>query len=166
MTPLARQLRHAIDTRGLTMRQLGDMTNLDPQTISNAARGVSLPTFQTVARLAEALEWPLLLQLVAADRKRRCKVCRQQFVTTHYRPDVRRFCSKKCQQVAWFRTRNHRSHDVASTRLRAAQTAIEEFCNWHEPEGVCREADCPLRPFSPLPLVPLNGMRRPTRGVA
>lgn len=29
--------------------------------------------------------------------------------------------------------------------------AVEAFCNACEPEGVCRDADCPLRPVSPLP---------------
>ena len=37
--------------------------------------------------------------------------------------------------------------------LLAAQAAIRDMCQWCEPEGPCRDGSCPLRRWSPKPLV-------------
>lgn len=41
--------------------------------------------------------------------------------------------------------------------------AVEAFCNDCEPEGVCRDSDCPLRPVSPLPMSPAREVGIPTK---
>jgi hypothetical protein len=41
---------------------------------------------------------------------------------------------------------------IADERGRLLESAIAAMCAACEPEGVCRIEDCPLRPFSPLPL--------------
>jgi hypothetical protein len=41
---------------------------------------------------------------------------------------------------------------IADERARLLQDAIGAMCRACEPEGVCRDEDCPLRPFSPLPV--------------
>lgn len=41
---------------------------------------------------------------------------------------------------------------IADERGRLLESAIAAMCQACEPEGICRLEDCPLRPFSPLPL--------------
>lgn len=43
--------------------------------------------------------------------------------------------------------------------------AVEAFCNGCEPEGVCRDAGCPLRPVSPLPLRAARPVAMPTKAL-
>jgi transcriptional regulator with XRE-family HTH domain len=42
--------------------------------------------------------------------------------------------------------------DAQDRRLRALVASVEAMCGGCEPEGLCRTTDCPLRPFSPLPV--------------
>lgn len=41
--------------------------------------------------------------------------------------------------------------------------AVEAFCNGCEPEGVCRDAECPLRSVSPLPVRTARDVATPTK---
>lgn len=41
--------------------------------------------------------------------------------------------------------------------------AVEAFCNGCEPEGVCRDAGCALRPVSPLPVRAARPVETPTK---
>lgn len=42
-----------------------------------------------------------------------------------------------------------------SNRLNVHMAAVEAFCHGCEPEGLCRDNECPLRAVSPLPFVPM-----------
>jgi transcriptional regulator with XRE-family HTH domain len=42
-------------------------------------------------------------------------------------------------------------------------SAVEAFCNGCEPDGICRDAECPLRPVSPLPVSAPRPVATPTK---
>lgn len=156
----AAALRHAMTTRKTTITQLAARTSLNPQTISNLRRGIGQPQVATAATLAEALHWDDLAQIAHRNRSRQCNLCRRTYVSQHTDPERRRFCSHKCQQVAWNRNatlgrerRRGRYEKKTTMLLREHQQAIEAFCRACEPvDFICRDAECPLRGVSPLPL--------------
>ena len=70
-TQLARSLRDARRAKGLTQKQLADLSGVAQPTISNIERAASRPSFDTVLRLLGCLELELCVQprpkLDAAD---------------------------------------------------------------------------------------------------
>src|SRR5215217_7322702 len=56
---LARRLRVLRAERGLTLRQVEEMTGVDKHTISNVERGESKPYDATLARLARGYDVPV-----------------------------------------------------------------------------------------------------------
>ena len=151
----------AMTRQGVTIRQLAARTGINAQTISNARRGINRPRLSTASLLAEALHDERLTLIVAQDRRRECGVCGQTFVTDHTDAARRKFCSHKCQQVAWNRQatagrdrKRARYEKKTAMRLRELQQHVEAMCRSCEPvDFICREARCPLRPVSPLPLI-------------
>ncbi len=63
----------------------------------------------------------------------------------------------------WWIDTMDRFATIASSNVRAERDqlrgAVASFCRGCEPEGICRTADCQLRPVSPLPLITLRRAR-------
>jgi hypothetical protein len=133
--------------------------------------GGSLPRLDLAVRLADALNWPALIELVREGRTGTCERigCDRTFITETGRS--RRYCSPVCQRLAHdygvgsaHARRKKLGGEQAELHLQAAEgrAALEELgelrdavaamCNDCEPEGLCRTPTCSLRVVSPLPL--------------
>lgn len=163
MTTFARALTAAMTARNVNITQLAARTGINAQTISNLRRGLNSPRLATAATLADALSWDALAQITEVARRRSCPVCNRTYITDHTDTSRRRFCSHKCQQLAWSRNavsgraRQRAKYEKKTTMLlREHQQAIEAHCRSCEPvDFICRDSTCALRGVSPLPLIQL-----------
>jgi Helix-turn-helix domain len=151
---LGGELRKALAARGRTTADVARGTGLQHDGIGKIIRGLRYPTLATLERIAAYLDWPELLALAEEGRRRTCIVDGRQFVTRAKAPEKSRFCGSRCQTTYFERARRGRSHDITAARLKEAHAAIATFCFSCEPvERMCRDARCPLRDLSPLPLI-------------
>lgn len=76
-TDLKRQigvrLRTYRDARGLTQEQLAAMINKTTETVSNIERGKTLPRLETLARISECLNTPLVNFFAQSSSKQSAK---------------------------------------------------------------------------------------------
>lgn len=154
---IATELRRAMLARGVTYSALAATTGTPRPTIANMTRGTSLGPHETVVRLAEYLDWDPLVKASLAARLRTCEVCGREFYADQRR--ARKFCSVRCNSTAVIRRRKVKqreeralSSQAKGARLALFQEAVAAYCRGCEPEGLCRDAACALRPCSPLPL--------------
>lgn len=170
-----RELVKAVTVRAVPLKELERATGVGHTSLDNYRRGLILPKTEVALTLAATLDWPRLREIVLEARTRTChrRACPRSFRNEGGNRKI--YCSEMCRRIA----ENER---VTSRRLRqAGQTgserparnavermrsglaiaedrsqmlaqAIGAMCVGCEPEGICRTADCPLRPFSPLPL--------------
>lgn len=170
-----RELVKACRARSVPLKELERAAGVGHTCLDNYRRGLILPRTETAYVLAAALDWPQLRVLV--DRFRTA-TCGRSGCERRFRNDGgsrKRYCSYECQQIARARRqasqRARRAGQTGDGRSRAAQiarlhsavkiadekvavlsSAIGAMCLECEPEAICRQAECPLRPFSPLPL--------------
>lgn len=153
------ELARARKARGIGTRQIQDQVGVSRSTLRQYEAGYNLPSLNVATELAEALCCPRLVELIVAARTQRCPVCGGMFVN---RGTPQRYCSDRCHGVAQKKrvgvSTAHRA-DVAERNLAEAlstigdfRTAVASMCVECEPEGFCRQPECPLRLVSPLPL--------------
>lgn len=170
-----RELMRAIAARGIGKNELWRSTGIGRTALDNYRTGSSLPKTEAAATLAASLDWPKLLEIVETARTRSCRRCGRAFRNDGGNMGAKRYCSVSCREIAT-------QEKQASTRIRQAgqtddgrrryqavallrsgiriaeertaelQAAVDAMCGECEPAGVCREAMCPLRACSPLPL--------------
>jgi len=190
------ELDRAMRVRKVGAKRLGPLTGTAVSAIGNWRAGLNLPRYGTALRMAAALEWPVLADIVRAARSGRCARCSAEFVNECGTP--RRFCSSACRQVdeqlrrptagaelaaairaelerrrrevsggrdtneilecalatyAKSDARRRQRVDQQGRLLEDHRQAVEAMCRGCEPEGRCRDAECALRPVSPLPLI-------------
>ncbi len=175
-----RELVKACRSRNVPLKELERVTGVGHTSLDNYRRGLVLPKVEVARALAATLDWPRLASMIAAARTFECarKGCLRTFRNDTGAP--RKYCTEMCRRIAenlrQAAARNRRAgqHDARAgvwmsgpragePQLRAAlrladeqaalmDDAIAAMCAGCEPEGVCRTADCPLRPYSPLPL--------------
>lgn len=151
------ELSRAMTRRGVGQRTLGDAAKVSRASIVAFRHGQNLPTTPVARRLAEALEWPSLAAIVEEARRGSCAVCRAPIrLDTGTR---RLYCSIPCRNIAGDLARPAERQRSAATQLASFKASLElhrgavvTMCSGCEPEGTCRDAGCPLRPVSPLPL--------------
>jgi hypothetical protein len=126
---------------------------------------------EQASRYAEALMAPHLVSLCASLRTKECEVCGSSYVEDHNGGLAQRWCSDNCRWVGRGREKaqkgrdeTQRRYDLWARRARKLAKAVGAMCRGCEPEGACRQADCPLRPVSPLPLVGDVSVPLATRG--
>jgi transcriptional regulator with XRE-family HTH domain len=133
--------------------RLGEVAGVAPSSIANYRCGGNLPRIETAQRLAAALSEPQLVDIVLQSRNGECETCRKPFTNQGGGP--KRFCSQECRDVK-ARLREGKGVRgraiVAERRLADHVVAVTEMCRRCEPEGLCRDMECPLRAVSPLPL--------------
>lgn len=137
-----------VGKKGLT-RQLGVSGGL----LWQWSNGNNLPRMETALRLAEALGEPRLADIVREARTASCEVCGASIINEGGGPV--RFCTEACRvvrNVARSGTPTRQRAVVAERRLALYQDAVAAYCAGCEPEGLCRDAECALRPVSPLRL--------------
>lgn len=170
-----RELVKACRARGVPLKELERATGVGHTSLDNYRRGLILPKVEVAKALAHALDWPQLASMIVAARTFACARagCERTFRNDTGAP--RRYCSEMCRRIAQNlrdaehrrrsggQTGDRRTLDAALRQLRSGlaiaderslllEGAIDAMCRGCEPDGVCRLADCPLRPFSPLPL--------------
>ena len=133
--------------------------------------GRSLPRLDRAIKLAEVLDWPLLVEIAREGRTGTCQRqgCDRTFITETGKS--RMYCTPRCYKLAHeyglgfaHAQRKKLGSEAAVLHQQAAEgrAAIEELgelrrsvaamCADCEPEGYCRTPACPLRVVSPLPL--------------
>jgi predicted nucleic acid-binding Zn ribbon protein len=114
--------------------------------------GNNLPRLETALRLAEALGEPRLADIVREARTVNCEVCGTPILNEGGTPV--RFCTESCREVRRKLRVGAEPARVravgAERRLALYQDAVATMCRGCEPEGLCRDAECALRPVSPL----------------
>ncbi|MGV0985015.1 MAG: helix-turn-helix domain-containing protein [Limnohabitans sp.] len=184
-----RELEKAAAARNVSWRELERQTGLGRSSLSNYRHGALLPKTEAAYALATVLGWPKLRDLIDAARQYRCQnpLCGRMYRNDTGAPN--RYCSRTCRDAVASakaaksrantagnlermglpgrRTRSEADRDrraaVRLTReeIRLYAACVEAFCRACEPEGMCRDAECDLRPVSPLPeaLHPLGDVR-------
>ena len=151
----AKALRRAMDDRQVRNRTLAAACGLDDTSISNMRRGVTFPRPDTVALIADALDWPSLVELSLEIRAKTCPVCGIPFQDATARLN-QVYCKSACAQTANLRRIEGRKANAAaimSGELSEYQKMVRDHCmECTLGEGICRDAGCRLREKSPLPL--------------
>ena len=170
-----RELVKAIAARDVPRNELWRSTGIGRTALDNYRTGSSLPRLEAASTLAAALEWPKLLEIARKARQKACARCGATFTTDSGNMGAKRYCSTACRETAAAeRDASKRARQAGQTgdgrrryqevaRLRSGiriaeesardlRAAVAAMCAGCEPEGLCRDADCPLRAFSPLPM--------------
>ena len=105
--------------------------------------GRYLPPLRVMDRMADALNDATLHNIVRDARTGRCP-CGATFDRTQTR---RQYCSEDCRRAP---------HGKGGRKADPRQDAIEAMCRACEPERICRDDSCALRPFSPFLFVALH----------
>lgn len=137
-----------VGKKGLA-RQLGTSGGL----IWQWCAGNNLPRLESALRLAEALGEPRLADIVREARTQRCETCGTDIINEGGTPV--RFCSDSCRVVRNTMRSGTPSREravVAERHLSLHRDSVAAYCRGCEPEGLCRDAGCALRPVSPLRL--------------
>lgn len=148
-------LRQSLTSSGMSQSELARQIGTTQAAVYNWVAGRHLPMVETTARMADVLGDPHLLKLLISLRTMACEVCKRPLVRGS--KSARIFCGPDCSRLA--------EKGIKRTPFRdpeGRQSAIEAMCRSCEPDGVCRQAKCPLRRYSPLPFV--HGMNRSRNG--
>jgi transcriptional regulator with XRE-family HTH domain len=145
--------------QGASVAALAEQLGVDHSTIVDWRGGRRLPRIHLASALADALYAPHIAEHVVAARSLECDQCARSFVYDNVGGRPRQFCSQKCARLSWahrHRTEARREWGQVHTGLRnravSAVAAIGAFCRSCEWDGLCKDAECPLRDYSPLPL--------------
>jgi len=151
-------LRRLLRQRRMTHQQLASRLHVRHQTVSEWARGIRHPMVHHAPILADALDSPALGYLVRQAARRTCQLCGAAMYQAN-KGAPRLWCGPQCKAAA--NDRRQRGATVLDShltrnRLQLHQAAVEAMCLACEPDGVCRDAACPLQVpgVSPLPCRP------------
>lgn len=139
----ASALRVAMEQRGWTRRHVAELTGVSPTMVGYWRCGRYLPSFDALDRLADIFPDVKIRQIVVDARTGRCP-CGATFDREQTK---RAYCSLTCQR---------RAHLKGGVKADPRQSAIDAMCRGCEPEGVCRDDACALRPFSPFIVIPFR----------
>ena len=154
MNRYAVALRRTLRARGLRSKDLAVMVGVSVTTVSAWLHG-QVPLLPNSVLIADALDAPLLAAIVRELRTSPCAVCGRRRV---HGSNAGRYCGRRCQHADEGRRRRAISGKpgvLAQHRLKVVDEAIDRLCRrWCEPEGLCRDASCPIQAagLSPLPL--------------
>jgi hypothetical protein len=144
--------RHLEDAAG--RRWIAAECGVDKAHIWAIWTGRSIPSVTLVAKLADVLHAPDLIRTSNAIRTKACAICGQPYLDST--GELKRlYCGDSCHKTALSRQRRG-SHleSIAITRrmLERHRDAVGKFCRACACDSVCPDAECVLRPVSPLPL--------------
>jgi len=142
---VAARLRSLMEARGLTRQALARELGVSGTMVGYWRVGRYLPSMAALDRLADALNDSTLRNMVRDARTGRCP-CGATFDREQTK---RMYCSFACQRAA---------HRKGGRKADPRQDAIDAMCRGCEPEGICRDDGCALRPFSPFLFVALRRM--------
>ena len=154
MTAFSDVLGNAMRRAGMNQVQLAQSMRISISSVSLWTNGHVVPRWENIERLADILQWDGLLRAGANERTTNCLECGKP--TLSLKNKRRRFCSARCagRVSARLLRRSDNERELVIVRGDADRhhSAVAAFCLLCEPEGVCHDAKCPLRPVSPVPL--------------
>jgi hypothetical protein len=179
-----REMVKAMRARDIPLKEVARAAGIGRTALDHYRTGSVMPKSATALAIAEVLDWPKLARIVDEART---FVCSRPGCGRTYRHEgggPRRYCTQACVRLATAQRRastqlrragqtddgRHRAAAIAQLRSAAriaderaamAESAIASYCQECEPEGLCRQEECPLRAFSPLPLATREGDGRP-----
>jgi DNA-binding XRE family transcriptional regulator len=137
-----------MERRGYNRSSLAAVLEVTPTMVGYWRAGRYLPQPYIAERMADTLDDAMLRAMVVQARTFRCGHCGKTFDRQQTRAT---YCSTACQR---------RAHGPGGKRFDPRQDAIDAMCRGCEPEGMCRDDACALRPFSPFLFVSLTRPRR------
>jgi hypothetical protein len=154
--PFAVELRAAMEARGVSVVELSRQTGIHDTTLSSYRHGERIPNVARADLLADVLDSPGLRRAVLRMYTRRCVRCRRRVHVDPRNVNHQRYCGSSCRTMAQ-RERNKtvpKAREKLGRRVGLLEKAIAAMCGSCEPvDRLCRDGSCPLRAFSPFPLV-------------
>ena len=153
-------LREAMAKHRIGQIPLAKQTGCAPSAVASWRNGHNLPRLETAMRLAAALGDDRLTSIVRDARSADCETCGRPFLNEGGSP--KRYCEPACAKVAAALRSGRPTREraiLAERHLRRYRAAVDAYCGECEPEGLCRDVDCLLRPVSPLPLARFEAPR-------
>lgn len=147
----SRLFKEAVERNDTSFSAVAAALGVSKQNVREFATGTRLPRLETAAKIADALHEPAILAAVRDARTRACRNCRADMLVN---TTSRYFCGEECRILYRAKTNkplDRRSLTVIGSSLDVHRGAVEAFCRSCEPDGVCRDAGCELRPVSPFP---------------
>jgi transcriptional regulator with XRE-family HTH domain len=145
--------------QGVGVLELARRTGWQKATISDYRRGAHMPRVARAAIMADALSCPRLLSLCVSLRTVTCEECERTFVRDQRGGTQRRWCTYACKDryrkrvtYAVDRAWSGKRYDTWMRMAKRLRASVDAMCRSCEPDGLCRQSDCPLRSESPWPL--------------
>jgi len=153
----SRLLDREMTKRGLSNVALASLSGIQRERIWRWRTGFRLPLLENASILAEVLSCHAILTMVVAIRSKDCATCGTGFVDGSSCMTAK-YCGNRCRLAAEARRQRATRGSLgvfAHARLDIYKKTIAKFCQECEPEGLCRDAVCPIQAagISPLPLV-------------
>jgi len=149
------ELDKAMKARGVGRPRLAEHLGMKSHSIiAHWRSGRGLPRIDAAIQLASVLDCPKLVDIVKSVVDLKCETCGKPF--THTGNGPRRYCSDRCRDIRGKMRAGQplrQRADIAEQRAAEYQIAVNGYCRSCEPQGQCREPECPLRPVSPLPII-------------
>ena len=167
-------LRRRMEYQNLTVVGFAEALGTRKGSVVQWRNGYRLPNWKYLGGIADLLDAPILVEIANDYRGGVCSECSKRFlVNGHANYKRQKFCSNGCrsayhQRLSRQRLTESKADRITTAKLRqkaaeeyrdraraerdAVQSAVDAFCRSCEWDGVCKMADCQLRPFSPLPL--------------
>lgn len=154
----AHQLRKDKVASGLTWNQVAAACSVSNSHLKRIAYAQGAASMQQAVKLSEYFNDPLLVDIMARMRTKKCERCGVVFIVNKHQAK-QRFCSGMCQNRAERERKTevtvrglYTELDVVRANLRDASSAIAAFCHECERDNICKTPSCSLRPVSPHPL--------------
>lgn len=164
---IGRAIDVAIKKSGLTNEEVADLCEVSDSAVSAYRRGKRTPSMRTCVRLGGELLTPYIVELARQLYSSSCLICGRETVDggQQYK---KRYCSYSCKSTASSRRAREKTQRKREStqfmyrqRLEKTNEAIAAFCDdCTGREGLCRDEDCLLRPVSPLPFIPIHGLKK------
>jgi hypothetical protein len=158
---LRSELVKALNADGRPMVQIAADAGLAVDTIFAVRKGRGLPLHQTVLAICEEVGADHIVAMSIEMREKPCAICGSRFVDMSRRLN-RTYCTTRCLTLRRQRLlRDNRAREamVGRNRLEMYQAAVVAYCHGCEPQGICRDGECSLRPVSPLTFIPMSRVR-------
>lgn len=148
---LGAHLTRTLAARKISKRGLAGTLSTSRSLLILWCKGDVLPSLDQARELAEALSDPKILEIVQEGRMLTCPVCQRRFEWIGGGRAT--YCSDRCRKYGANSVNRRRSNiALVENELALFRDRVVAFCTACELDGICKTADCELRPVSPLPL--------------
>lgn len=135
--------RHMTES-GVTKKQLSKLLGISEAHVYSWFKEKlrSWPNLDDVEALADHFEDETLLSRAIADRTRNCRLCKAQFVAKRQHQV---YCTLECGERARHIAEGRSKHQRLTYRVKDLEETIAAMCRACEPNGVCRQPECPIQ---------------------